>query len=94
MSAMIMLEVPHINILSKMDLVKDQVRKRDLKRFINPDSTLLDDDPADTARRAVEAQRHCCGQKRRELQIERVWMAVRHSFYPQCRCARASQSRW
>jgi hypothetical protein len=45
MSAMIMLEVPHVNILSKMDLVKGQVAKRDLKRFIDPDTTLLDDDP-------------------------------------------------
>lgn len=46
MSAMMLLEVPHLNILSKMDLVKDQVRKRDLKRFLNPDASLLDDDPA------------------------------------------------
>ncbi|KLU81476.1 GPN-loop GTPase 3 like [Magnaporthiopsis poae ATCC 64411] len=44
MSAMIMLEVPHINVLSKMDLVKGQVRKRDLKRFLNPDGSLLDED--------------------------------------------------
>lgn len=51
MSAMIMLEVPHLNILSKMDLVKDQIRKKDLKRFITPDTTLLDDDLAATARR-------------------------------------------
>lgn len=51
MSAMIMLEIPHINILSKMDLVKDQVRKKDLKRFITPDPALLDDDPAEKARR-------------------------------------------
>ncbi|KAI1436115.1 GPN-loop GTPase 3 like protein [Xylaria sp. CBS 124048] len=56
MSAMIMLEVPHINILSKMDLVKDQVRKKDMKRFINPDSGLLDDDPADVARRTAEGK--------------------------------------
>ncbi|KAI0541594.1 GPN-loop GTPase 3 like protein [Xylaria digitata] len=56
MSAMIMLEVPHINILSKMDLVKDQVRKKDLKRFINPDSGLLSDDPAEVARRAAEGK--------------------------------------
>jgi GTPase SAR1 family protein len=47
MSAMIMLEVPHVNILSKMDLVKGQVGKRELKRFLDPDTTLLDDDPAD-----------------------------------------------
>lgn len=45
MSAMIMLEVPHVNILSKMDLVKGQVGKRDLKRFLDPDTSLLDDDP-------------------------------------------------
>ncbi|KAI1815199.1 GPN-loop GTPase 3 like protein [Poronia punctata] len=56
MSAMIMLEVPHINILSKMDLVKDQVRKKDMKRFINPDSGLLDDDPTEVARRAAEGK--------------------------------------
>ncbi len=43
MSAMIMLEVPHINILSKMDLVKGQVGKRELKRFLDPDATLLDE---------------------------------------------------
>ncbi|ROT35588.1 hypothetical protein SODALDRAFT_317157 [Sodiomyces alkalinus F11] len=46
MSAMIMLEIPHLNVLSKMDLVKDQVRRKDLNRFLTPDSTLLDDDPA------------------------------------------------
>lgn len=44
MSAMLMLELPHINILSKMDLVKGSVARRDLKRFINPDGSLLDDD--------------------------------------------------
>ncbi|KAI9644736.1 hypothetical protein NHQ30_006762 [Ciborinia camelliae] len=44
MSAMIMLEVPHVNILSKMDLVKGQIAKRELKRFLDPDTTLLDDD--------------------------------------------------
>lgn len=46
MSAMLMLEMPHINILSKMDLVKGTVRKRELKRFLDPDVHLLDDDPA------------------------------------------------
>lgn len=54
MSAMIMLEVPHLNILSKMDLVKDQVRKKDMKRFQMPDSGLLDDDPNEIARRKAE----------------------------------------
>lgn len=54
MSAMIMLEVPHVNILSKMDLVKGQVGKRELKRFLDPDSSLLDDDPADYAYKPQE----------------------------------------
>ena len=48
MSAMIMLEVPHVNILSKMDLVKGQVNRKELKRFIDPDTSLLDDDPSDS----------------------------------------------
>ncbi|KAL3964026.1 hypothetical protein ACCO45_001030 [Purpureocillium lilacinum] len=51
MSAMLMLEVPHINVLSKMDLVKGQVKKKDMKRFLTPDVGLLDDDPADRSRR-------------------------------------------
>lgn len=45
MSAMLMLEVPHVNILSKMDLVKGAVAKRDLKRFIDPDISMLDETP-------------------------------------------------
>ncbi|EXJ84322.1 GPN-loop GTPase 3 like [Capronia epimyces CBS 606.96] len=52
MSAMIMMELPHINILSKMDLVKDQVPKKELKRFVDPDANLLDDE--DTGRGAAE----------------------------------------
>ncbi|CAK7243138.1 MAG: hypothetical protein STHCBS139747_004649 [Sporothrix thermara] len=49
MSAMIMLEVPHLNILSKMDLVNGQVRKKDLNKFLTPDVMLLQDDPAAAA---------------------------------------------
>lgn len=56
MSAMLMLEVPHINILSKMDLVKGQVKKKDMKKFLTPDVALLDDDPMERARRKVEGQ--------------------------------------
>ena len=48
MSAMIMLELPHVNILSKMDLVKDMVGRKELKRFVDPDQALLDDE--DTGR--------------------------------------------
>lgn len=47
MSAMIMLEIPHVNILSKMDLVMGQIGKRELKRFLDPDTTLLDDEGDD-----------------------------------------------
>lgn len=41
MSAMLMLECPHINVLSKMDLMKNQVSKRELKRYIDPDPTVM-----------------------------------------------------
>ncbi|KAG4304284.1 hypothetical protein PORY_002259 [Pneumocystis oryctolagi] len=44
MSAMVMLEIPHINIMSKMDLIKSQIRKNDLKRYLNPDPFLLIDE--------------------------------------------------
>jgi hypothetical protein len=46
MSAMLMLEMPHLNILSKMDLVKGQVAKREMKRFVQVDADLIDDDPS------------------------------------------------
>ncbi|MCJ1475909.1 ATP binding protein [Lambiella insularis] len=57
MSAMIMLEVPHVNVLSKMDLVKGTVSRRNLKRFIDPDMSLLDDDPAETDGRTASADK-------------------------------------
>lgn len=58
MSAMIMLEIPHLNILSKMDLLKDQMRKKDFKRFLVPDTTLLEDEPADHLRKKVKVDVH------------------------------------
>lgn len=45
MSAMLMLEMPHVNILSKMDLVKGQIARKELKRYIDPDISLLQDAP-------------------------------------------------
>ena len=48
MSAMVMLELPHVNVMSKMDLVKGTVSKKDLKRFIEPDASLLDDELSET----------------------------------------------
>lgn len=44
MSAMILLELPHINILSKVDLVKNEYSKKRLKRFLNPDPMVLEED--------------------------------------------------
>lgn len=41
MSAMLMLEIPHVNILSKMDQVRDMVSRRELRRFANVDVQLL-----------------------------------------------------
>ena len=43
MSAMLLLEIPHVNVLSKMDLVKGVLPKKQLKRFVDPDSTLLEE---------------------------------------------------
>lgn len=44
MSAMILLELPHINILSKIDLIKNDYNKKKLKQFLNPDPLLLSKD--------------------------------------------------
>jgi hypothetical protein len=38
LSAMVQLEVPHVNILSKIDLLQD---KRDLDKYLDPDVRLL-----------------------------------------------------
>lgn len=56
MSAMLMLEIPHINVLSKMDLVKGQVKKKDLKNFLTPDLALLEDDPLERKRLTSEEE--------------------------------------
>ncbi|RMJ22887.1 ATP binding protein [Aspergillus sp. HF37] len=37
MSAMVMLEMPHVNVLSKMDQVREMVSRKELKRFANVD---------------------------------------------------------
>jgi len=48
MSCMINLELPHINLLSKMDLVKSHMvgskRRKNLDRFLDPDPLLLVDE--------------------------------------------------
>jgi GTPase SAR1 family protein len=47
MSAMLMLEMPHVNILSKMDQVRDMMSRKELKRFVNVDVNLLQDEVGD-----------------------------------------------
>ncbi|KAJ5620522.1 hypothetical protein N7510_004506 [Penicillium lagena] len=49
MSAMLMLEMPHVNILSKMDQIQDMVTRRELRRFTNVDVQLLQDEEDDVA---------------------------------------------
>lgn len=48
MSAMILLELPHINVLSKLDMIKDEYGRKKLKRFLNPDAMLLADEASKT----------------------------------------------
>lgn len=43
MSAMLMLELPHVNIMSKMDLVKGTMTKREMKKFLAPDVSLIEE---------------------------------------------------
>ncbi|CAG8579676.1 15486_t:CDS:2 [Acaulospora morrowiae] len=42
-SAMISLEIPHINLLSKMDLL-GKVKKKELERYFDPDPLLLEEE--------------------------------------------------
>ncbi|KAJ3105318.1 ATP binding protein [Phlyctochytrium planicorne] len=43
-AAMVQLEIPHINVMSKMDLLGNKEKSMDLERFFDPDPTLLSDD--------------------------------------------------
>ena len=47
MSAMLMLEIPHVNVMSKMDLVKGKVSKREMKRYLDPDPALVEEEGED-----------------------------------------------
>ncbi|KAI9003693.1 GPN-loop GTPase [Gaertneriomyces semiglobifer] len=44
MSAMVQLEIPHINVMSKMDLIDGKKKKKDLERYLYPDPSLLLED--------------------------------------------------
>ncbi|KAH8425906.1 putative signal sequence-binding GTPase GPN3 [Aspergillus melleus] len=54
MSAMLMLEMPHVNILTKMDQVRDMVSRKELRRFTNVDVQLLQDDNDDSPGAAAD----------------------------------------
>ena len=45
MSAMLLLEMPHINVISKMDLVTSYVSKQELRHVLNPSVSLLEEIP-------------------------------------------------
>lgn len=41
LSTMVSLEIPHVNVMSKMDLVVDQHRKTELESYLNPDPSYI-----------------------------------------------------
>lgn len=45
MSAMLLLGLPHVNILSKMDLVQGTVARKTLRKFFEPGEDLMVEDP-------------------------------------------------
>lgn len=47
LSCMVMVGLPHLNILSKMDLMKGQMKKRAIDEFLVPTTTLLKVDPSE-----------------------------------------------
>lgn len=57
MSAMILLELPHINVLSKMDLVKLELSRKQLKQFLTPDPYLLEEKGDDSNPRFAKLNR-------------------------------------
>ncbi|KAI5308480.1 ATP binding protein [Ascosphaera atra] len=56
MSAMIMLEMPHVNILSKMDQVKKMIGKKELNRFTAVDVNLIEEDATRQTQSVPEAE--------------------------------------
>ena len=70
MSAMLLLELPHVNVLSKMDRVRGEVPRKLLKRFIDPDPSLLDDDPGDASERGAAAADGAKGSGEREAKMK------------------------
>ena len=44
MSCMLMLEMPHVNVLSKVDLLKGRMKRRELEKYLDPTGELLEED--------------------------------------------------
>ena len=53
MSAMLMLEMPHVNVLSKMDQVREMMSRKELKRFANVDVQSLLEEEEDPEEKAM-----------------------------------------
>ena len=71
MSAMVMLEMPHINILSKMDQARELISRRELKKFATVDVQSLQDDDGDEYADEEEEQK-VAGGKRSFKQLNRA----------------------
>ncbi|KAI8589407.1 GPN-loop GTPase [Geranomyces variabilis] len=57
MSAMVQLEIPHINVLSKCDLLPP-AKRRDIERYLNPERELLVGDIGSATRPKFQALNH------------------------------------
>ncbi|KAJ3615952.1 hypothetical protein Zmor_012168 [Zophobas morio] len=51
MSAMIRLELPHVNILNKMDIIGSGIRKKELESFLAPDPRLISEELSNVTER-------------------------------------------
>ena len=67
MSAMLMLEVPHINVISKIDLVKNTMGKQKIKQVLRPTLSLLGEKVADDDQRTKEFRCTETSQAEREV---------------------------
>ena len=70
LSAMLMLEVPHINIISKMDVVKDTVSKQKIKKVLRPTVSLLDGKALDSSRHVEELNSIHATQRKQKSSVE------------------------
>lgn len=76
MSAMLMLEVPHINVISKIDLVKDTMGNEKIKQVLRPTLSLLDGKGADDNQHTKELNCTDISQLDREVSANQSSMKV------------------